>query len=402
MKKKNVKRVVFIAISTLAVLYLLFGVYKIKKWNADKWILTYVEKELSGSEDIDSGAVRHVVFTFVDHYEPGYKEEEAFENHTKWMALYKKAIEGHVDSYGNSIKYTWYYPYDQRIDKVLVSLTKAVHDGLGEVEMHWHHPKSDNEKFPRELKEAIAWYNQYGALLVCGNRVETRFSFIHGNWALDNSLNGRLCGVSREIEYLFDQGAYADLTFSTIGTDAQPTERINAIYYVNEDEGSKSYNDGPLVEKDKVVDNKMMMIQGPMSINFLKGFSLEYGALETYARPDKNRIERWIDADIHVKGRPEWTFVKLYSHGIQSEDIMRAYFGKLLGDIEQYAKEEKLRLHYMTSRELYNVIKAAEKGMEGDPEQYRDFVVPKPCNKYFTTETPVHIAGFENGKVVVE
>ena len=401
-KNTNKKKVVIIAVLSLIIIYLLFGVYRIKRWKADRWIVTYIKRELAEKENVEENKDRHIIFTFVDHYEPGYKEKEAIEKHKKWMALYKKAIKNHHDSYGNSVKYTWYYPYDQHIDKILISLTKAVYDGLGEVEMHWHHPKSDNQKFPGELKKAITWYNQYGALLVCGSKVETRFSFIHGNWALDNSLNGKLCGVSREIEYLYAQGVYADLTFSTIGTDAQPTKRINSIYYINEDEKSKSYNDGPLVEKGKIVNNKMMSIQGPMSIDFIEGFRLEYGALETYAKPSKKRIDKWVDANIHVKDKPEWVFVKLYSHGIQSSVIMKEYFGKMLGDIEQYAKGKKYKLHYMTAREMYNVIKAAEQGKEGDPEKYRNLVISKPCNKYFTTETPVKIVGFEDDKVIIQ
>ena len=34
------------------------------------------------------------------------------------------------------------------------------------------------------------------------------------------------------------------------------------------------------------------------------------------------------------------------------------------------------RLHYVTARELYNIIKAAEAGMTGDPSLYRDYVIP--------------------------
>jgi hypothetical protein len=35
-------------------------------------------------------------------------------------------------------------------------------------------------------------------------------------------------------------------------------------------------------------------------------------------------------------------------------------------------------LHYVTAREVYNIIKAAEAGMQGDPGQYRDYILPAP------------------------
>ena len=35
-------------------------------------------------------------------------------------------------------------------------------------------------------------------------------------------------------------------------------------------------------------------------------------------------------------------------------------------------------LHYVTARELYNLVKAAEAGRQGDPEEYRDYLVKPP------------------------
>jgi hypothetical protein len=35
-------------------------------------------------------------------------------------------------------------------------------------------------------------------------------------------------------------------------------------------------------------------------------------------------------------------------------------------------------LHYVTARETYNIIKAAEAGKTGNPGDYRDFILPPP------------------------
>ena len=36
------------------------------------------------------------------------------------------------------------------------------------------------------------------------------------------------------------------------------------------------------------------------------------------------------------------------------------------------------KLHYVSAREMYNIIKAAERGLSGDPGVYRDLVVQRP------------------------
>ncbi len=50
----------------------------------------------------------------------------------------------------------------------------------------------------------------------------------------------------------------------------------------------------------------------------------------------------------------------------------------MLTEVEKNYKDgDKYRLHYMTAREAYNVAKAAEAGHNGNPNEYRDFVLPK-------------------------
>jgi hypothetical protein len=117
-----------------------------------------------------------------------------------------------------------------------------------------------------------------------------------------------------------------------------------------------------------------------LEFNFWTG-ALEYGAVEADPRPTPGRVAKWIDAGIHVKGKPEWIFVKVYSHGAQSESIVLDHdLAPMLGWLEAECRCRGLALHYMTAREAFNIVKAAEQGKEGDPEEYRDFDVKKPLN----------------------
>jgi len=83
-------------------------------------------------------------------------------------------------------------------------------------------------------------------------------------------------------------------------------------------------------------------------------------------------------------------FVKVYSHGIQSAHaIVDEHLDKMLTTLERYCKETGITLHYMSAREAYNVVKAAEAGRTGDPETYRDYLLPKPLNLVTLEGTPL-------------
>jgi hypothetical protein len=79
-----------------------------------------------------------------------------------------------------------------------------------------------------------------------------------------------------------------------------------------------------------------------------------------------------------VQGQPEWIFVKAFCHGGQdyqhvlgtATDNMFTYLETVYNDGVNY------KLHYVTARETYNIIKAAEDGKQGNPNQYRDYRIP--------------------------
>ena len=94
------------------------------------------------------------------------------------------------------------------------------------------------------------------------------------------------------------------------------------------------------------------------------------------------RVDAWVQTDIHVAGRPEWVIVKTHTHGATDADnvlgqTMQYVFQHLS---EQYNDGQRFVLHYVTARELYNIIKAVEAGEDGDnPHAYRDYRITPPC-----------------------
>ena len=83
-----------------------------------------------------------------------------------------------------------------------------------------------------------------------------------------------------------------------------------------------------------------------------------------------------------MAGRPEWIFVKLHTHG-----CVPANSDVLLGDPicqmhralqTHYNDGHNWQLHYVTAREMTNIILAAESGLSGNPGEYRDYRIGRP------------------------
>lgn len=365
---------IFIIATTL--MYLVLAGYKLVKWNA-YWFPTYIQQQIGSTNS--SNQIEHLMFVVADHYEPGFIEEEAVIENEKWLADYAKAVEGKRDSYGNRFVYNWFYPFDQRNDRVLKRLQQEVKQGSGEIEFHWHKPCLTAAEYQVQLTEAVSWFKEFGAFQGGAERGDdnaTRFSFIAGNWDLDNG-RGTGCGINDEISQLTKAGGYMDMTYSTLGSPAQPKDMINQIYYVKDTPEARSYKQGHRIKVGEVTpETPFMMFQGPLSFHW--DLTFEYGALESYALPSLKRIKRWIDSHIHVENKPQWSFVKLYSHGIQSPDIVKHHLGPMLDALKTETTARNIKLHYVSAREAYNIVRAAEAGMEGDPELYRDFIYGAP------------------------
>jgi hypothetical protein len=214
------------------------------------------------------------------------------------------------------------------------------------------------------------------------------FGFIHGNWCLDNSRHdGRWCGVNNELEVLADLGCYADFTLPSAPSETQ-TRKVNSIYYATDDPlRPKSHNDGRDLARGKGVEGDLLIMQGPLALNWKNrrwGLlpRIENADVRASYPPTDDRVDLWVRQHIHVHGQPNWIFVKVHTHGTQDRDIA-ALLGQPVENMFRrletvYNDGRNHVLHYVNSREMFNIAKAAEAGMEGDPNRYRDYLLPKP------------------------
>jgi len=89
------------------------------------------------------------------------------------------------------------------------------------------------------------------------------------------------------------------------------------------------------------------------------------------------RLNLWLRARVQMPSRPDWYFVKLYMHGAKEED-RRVILGQPLvrfhSDLARRAAIDPcFHFHYVTAREMYNLVRAAEAGWSNDVQEARDF-----------------------------
>lgn len=331
----------------------------------------------------------HVLFCMCDHYEPGTGKASVELGHQRVDDLlreYPRIADAHRDSRGTRPRRTWFYPphyHDHGWLKRLVSLCEA---GYGEVELHLHHGKQNpdtSENLRATLQRCVEEYALFGIFgTVEGRR---QYGFIHGDWALDNSRGGQYCGVNDEISILRETGCYADFTFPCYN-DARPRQ-INSIYYASDDPARpKSHDTGETVcvggHRHDRSPRDLMIVNGPFHPFKRDGKLRIFGdALDNEQPVTTRRVEQWVETGIAVEGKENWIIVKTHTHGASDGEValgpnMELMFSHLEA---MYRDRPGYALHYVTARELYNVIAAAEAGEPGeDPSAYKDYRVQPP------------------------
>jgi hypothetical protein len=335
----------------------------------------------------------HVIFCFIDHFEPGRGGAGLDRQRARvrrWCESYPRLCEGHRDADGRPPRHTFFFPDDEYRPEHLHDLVELCRAGYGEIEVHVHHDRDTAEGLRARLRTFVRTLaDDHGALPVLPSSGRPAWAFVHGNWALDNSHpDGRWCGVNDELTVLAEEGCYADFTLPS-APDVTQTRTVNSIYYAADDPARpKSHDRGEPVRVAGSPRGHLVIVQGPLGLNWRwRKCSvlprIENGEIRASSPPRPDRTDLWIRTHVHVAGRPEWVFVKIHTHGAperESAAVLGAATDAMFRDLEaRYNDGRRHVLHYVTAREMYNIVKAAEAGLVGDPGQYRDFCIPAPA-----------------------
>ena len=336
----------------------------------------------------------HLIICVADHFEPSivpngemaYAHRDEQERRLeRWCKEYPKAVQDLPDSDGKLFCHTYFFPAEQYQESQIERLAGFCKQGWGEIEIHLHHgmeTPDTSENARRQLIEFRDLLVSHGCLSQMDGRDQPRYAFVHGNFALANSARNRYCGVDDEMQVLSDTGCYADFTLPSAPSVSQ-IAKINALYEckqpLNKHAAHRYGEDLAVRRRPEVLP---LIVQGPLMLNFSRRRKswpfpgIENGELTGVQPPTLERLKLWIQAAITVKGRSDWLFIKLHCHGMDPRDdevMLGAPLRQFLTELKELAgKWGPYQVHFVSAREMVNIILAACDGREGNPGDYRD------------------------------
>ena len=345
-------------------------------------------------ERVPPGVPIDVLFCIADHFEPAHGFPGLAVERTRvraWVEQLPELASRFRDADGRPPQHTFFYPAEQYRSEHLDALAGLCYAGFGEVEVHLHHDRYSSEALRRTLStftKRLA--NEHGLLSRSANHA-AEYAFIHGNWALDNArADGRFCGVNDEITILRETGCYADFT-QPAAPDVSQVRTVNSIYYALDDPARpRSHERGTAARAGKTAPScGFLLVQGPIAPNWERRTAavvpgLDVGAIDGSPGygPLLSRFRRWVDVGITVRDRPEWVFIKVHTHGgpeLNARTLLGAEMAAFHAAIgREFNDGRRYRLHYVTAREMFNIVRAAEAGESGCAGDFRDYVLPRP------------------------
>lgn len=336
------------------------------------------------------GAPVHLLIALADHFEPAILPEapgtyanrdEQERRLTRWCQEYPNVAEAWRDADGQPFRHTYFYPAEQYDKSLLDCLAEHCQAGWGEIEIHLHHG-IEGPDTPANTRRVLLQFRDtlagHGCLSRWQGEGPPRYAFVHGNWALANSDQGRCCGVDEELQILADTGCYADLTLPSAPHPAQ-VAKINALYECALPLSERApHRRGRDLRCGRFPDTFPLIVQGPLLVDFRwrRLPCIENGALTAAHPPTMGRLRQWRQAAITVRGRPEWIFIKLHCHGMDPRDeamMLGEPMRQFLRELIEETRRTGDRIHFVTAREMVNIALAACDGRAGDPGEYRDY-----------------------------
>lgn len=336
----------------------------------------------------DSRSPTHLIFLVANHFEPGLGAT-ALRRVERWCELARATGDAIRDCDGTPFRHTNFFPAEQYERPLLDVLSGLQSDGYGEVEIHLHHgveQPDTAENTQRQLetfRDVLAEDHKCLARSVSAPfDSQPKYGFVHGNWALANSAGGRFCGVDSEMQILADTGCYADFTLPSVPYQSQ-VARINAIYQCGHPfSEARPHRSGPGLKAGGQLELPIIFT-GPLVFDWtrrVRGLPIprvEDGALAQNYPLSMNRLRSWRSAGIGVRNRPDWIFIKLYSHGFfeWDQDLMigeqmKTFMREVL---EHGDRTGEFKVHFASAREAFNMVAAAVDNKEGPPGLYRDY-----------------------------
>ena len=341
----------------------------------------------------------HLIFALADHFEPAIVPEDGYQRVPRpeqerrlewWVREYPKTVDGWRDHDGRPLVHTYFYPAEQYDQGLLEMLAEHCHAGWGEVEIHLHHgmqhpdTAENTRRLLTEHRDRLAFRHRCLAVEEGSGRGPSRpaYAFVHGNLALANSAGGNFCGVDSEMQILAETGCYADLTMPSGVWHRAQIAKTNSVYECALPLDQRApHREGHDLVAGRAPKTFPLIVQGPLVTDLQRTLRsvrpvLENGAITGANPPTLHRWSLWKQAQVRVAGRPDWLFIKVFCHSMnptQKDAVIGDGFRHFLTALVDGAADRKETLHFVTAREMANILLAACDGREGNPGDYRDY-----------------------------
>jgi hypothetical protein len=337
----------------------------------------------------------HLIFALADHFEPAIVPEDGYRRVPRdeqerrlesWTREYPKAIDGWRDRDGRPLVHTYFYPAEQYDQGLIEMLAEHCHAGWGEVEIHLHHgmqrpdTAENTRRLLTEYRDRLAF--RHRCLAFEEGSTRPAYAFVHGNFALANSAGGHFCGVDSEMQILAETGCYVDLTMPSGIWHRAQIAKTNSVYECALPlDQAAPHRKGHDLTLGRVPKTLPLIVQGPLVADLRRSARaarpvLENGAITGANPPTLHRLSLWKQAQVRVAGRPDWLFIKVFCHSMnptQKDAVVGDSFRNFLAALVNGAADRKETLHFVTAREMANILLAACDGCEGNPGDFRDY-----------------------------
>ena len=336
----------------------------------------------------------HLMIAMADHFEPSIIPENGMlrapsdEQERRldlWCREYPRMADAWRDSDGHPFVHTYFYPAEQYDRRLIQQLAEHTRSGWGEIEIHLHHGMVEPDTAENARRQLLefrdALVSQHGCLSYLHGAGHPKYAFVHGNFALANSADGCFCGVDDEMQILAETGCYADFTLPTATFHPAQIAKTNSLYECTMPLNQRApHRRGRDLVRGRSPQVFPLIVQGPLMFRVGPSrpriASFENGAITRRNPLSLSRLRLWKQAAISVRGKPDWLFIKLHCHGMdptQRDVVLREPMREFLRELVEGAVQRDEILHFVSAREMVNIMLAACDGREGNPGEFRDY-----------------------------
>lgn len=331
---------------------------------------------------------RRVWLAITDHFEPlGNRQdvEGAARRIRIWQERWPAIADVCRDSADRPAKYSFFYPAEAYSPDLIERLASMVRAKVADIGVHLHHQGGNRSEFSQTIGSFVENLDREHGLRQEWNG-RRGFGFIHGDWALDNSLpEGKYCGLDDEIRILANLGCYADFTMPAQTHAAQPRQ-VNVIYWAKGQAGRpKSYDWGVPLKPGYPPAGDLLMIPGPFGVRINEwwyekwrhrswreritsvenSLALEYGEITWHDPLSRHRVQRWLDLAPRIG---QEVFVKLFAHGGTQRDteyLLGGALESMYAMVQNECRRRGWEIYFVSAWEMFRAVEAAR--MRRDP-----------------------------------